>query len=429
MKFRSKLGENIVSLFVLQGANYALPLVSIPYLVRTLGPESFGKAAVAQAVAIYFVILTDYGFNLSATKKIVEAGNDAGKTAQLVAGVYGAKAVLAAISLLLMTSTALFIPGIDGDYGLVLASYTAVAGTLLFPLWLFQGLQKMKQVSLIMIVARLATTTSIFIFVKSPQDYRTAVGLQGGATILAALLSLPILTRTLRVSLRPPKVSQVIEELKDGWHVFIATAGGILYTGSNVIFLAMVAPPGLVGQYAAAEKFIKAVQSLISPISQAVYPHVASTLLQSRVKALLLLRKLLRIQSACVLMVSLAVLVFSSDISRLLFGPDFRIAGQLIAIMSFIPLLIAINNVLGSQVLVQFKARHLLVASIIAPALLHVAMLYPTALWFGAIGVCVLATWSEMLVAVIRVFGIQKSHPQIATALWGPRSKIEGESQ
>ncbi|WP_080355359.1 flippase [Stenotrophomonas maltophilia] len=428
MKTRSKLSENIVSLFALQGANYALPLLTIPYLTRTLGPENFGKAAVAQAIAVYFVILTDYGFNLSATKKVVEARGNIDEISQLAASVYAAKLILAAISLLAMTLAAAITPGLDGDYVLILASYTAVLGTLMFPLWLFQGLQKMKQVSLIMIAARLTTTASIFVFVQNPQDFRIAVGLQGAATVLAALISFVVLPREMKFSPKLPVLRQVIGELRDGWHVFLATAGGILYTGSNVIFLALVAPPMLVGQYAAAEKFIKAVQSLISPISQAIYPHIASTLLQSRSKALLLLRKLIRIQSAAIFAVSLGILLFSEHISNLLFGPEFQAAGNLIQIMSLIPLLIAINNVLGSQVLVQFKASRLLVISILVPALLHLALLYPVALSLSAVGVCILAVWSEFLVAGIRVVGIRKHHPDIANALWGSQRKGQAAS-
>ena len=69
----SVLRKNILSLFVLQGANYILPLVTIPYLVRVLGPANFGRIAFAQAFIQYFVMLTDYGFNLSATRDIARA--------------------------------------------------------------------------------------------------------------------------------------------------------------------------------------------------------------------------------------------------------------------------------------------------------------------------------------------------------------------
>ena len=62
--------RNFLSLSSLQGINYLLPLIILPYLIRVIGPAKFGLIAFAQAFVQYFMILTDYGFSLSATRKI-----------------------------------------------------------------------------------------------------------------------------------------------------------------------------------------------------------------------------------------------------------------------------------------------------------------------------------------------------------------------
>ena len=66
----NKIIDNFTSLSVLQAANYLFPLIVLPYVVRILGPEKYGLVQFAAALNIYFLIICDYGFNLSGTRAV-----------------------------------------------------------------------------------------------------------------------------------------------------------------------------------------------------------------------------------------------------------------------------------------------------------------------------------------------------------------------
>jgi len=66
----STIGKNIISLYLLQISYYVLPLITVPYLVRVLGPEKFGLVAFGQSLVAFFALFVNYGFDLTATREI-----------------------------------------------------------------------------------------------------------------------------------------------------------------------------------------------------------------------------------------------------------------------------------------------------------------------------------------------------------------------
>ncbi|WP_198597219.1 oligosaccharide flippase family protein, partial [Vibrio splendidus] len=71
-----KLIGNFLSLSGVRIISYLFPLISMPYLIITLGPEKFGLIIFAQTICAYFVLFVDYGFSLSATKDIAKNVDD-----------------------------------------------------------------------------------------------------------------------------------------------------------------------------------------------------------------------------------------------------------------------------------------------------------------------------------------------------------------
>ena len=67
-----KLLENVISLFIIKGLEYVLAFITFPYLVRVLKVENYGLIVFSQSIVQYFVLFTDYGFNLLGPREIAQ---------------------------------------------------------------------------------------------------------------------------------------------------------------------------------------------------------------------------------------------------------------------------------------------------------------------------------------------------------------------
>jgi len=168
---RKRLTENFLSLSILRALNYLLPLITLPYLVRVLGPEKFGLIAFAQAFIGYFIILTDYGFNLSATREISIHRDEKEKVSKIFNSVMAVKFLLGMLSFIILALILTFIPKFGNDWLVYIFAFGMVLGNILFPVWFFQGMEKMKYITILNIVAKGIFTVCIFIFIRKMADY------------------------------------------------------------------------------------------------------------------------------------------------------------------------------------------------------------------------------------------------------------------
>ena len=272
---KKRLFSNFFSLLVLQGANYVLPLITFPYLVQVLGVDYFGLLAFATAIIAYLSIITDYGFNLTATREISIHRDNKEKVVEIFSSVMTIKFILMILSFILLSIIIFSFEKFATHWEIYFFTFATVLGQVLFPVWFFQGMESMKYISYLNIVAKSIFTLAIFIFVKEQSDFYLVPLLTSAGFIIAGLWSLVLIRREFRVEFRWQSIDTLKEYLIDGWHIFISRIYVNLYTTTNIILLGVFTNNTAVGYYSIAEKIVVAIGGLFEPANQTIFPYLA----------------------------------------------------------------------------------------------------------------------------------------------------------
>lgn len=269
------LRSNFISLTMLQTANYILPLITLPYLVKTLGVEYFGLLAFATATITYFGILTDYGFNLTATKEISIHREDNKRVIEIFSAVMSIKFILLLISFAILLLLISIVDKFSEHWEIYLLTFGTVVGQVLFPVWFFQGMEKMKYITYLNLLSKSIFTTAIFIFVQDKSDFFLVPLLLSIGAIVSGVISLYIIYKEFHISFKIESKETLKEYLLDGWHVFLSRFYLSLYTTTNILLLGLMTNNIAVGYYSIAEKIVVAIGGLFDPINQTIYPYLA----------------------------------------------------------------------------------------------------------------------------------------------------------
>lgn len=364
-------------LYGVQLSGYILPLIVLPYLSRILSPTKFGVIAFAQSFMYYFMVLADYGFGLTATRSIAIHSDDPKAVSRIFSSVTVCRFLLMAFGFVAMMTIVLATPKMRQNWILFPICYMGVLGDVLFPIWLFQGLQKMQHVAMRDLTAKTLSLIAIFALVHSDRDYILAAALQPAGMVVSGLASLVALPRVIAIRFHWPSWSEVRSQFREGWGVFLSLAANTTYTSTNLVLLGLVAPPATLAYFFNAFRVTVAIRSLVSPLVTAVYPHISYIANRSGRDAARFLRRYALLLSAPFFLVSLGLFIFAPLLVRIVFGPKYAYTAVLLRIMAPGPFVFALSHCYSTYFMLAFGYHKQWSRLILQTAIVNFAALGP----------------------------------------------------
>jgi polysaccharide transporter, PST family len=265
--------NNFLSLSVLQILNMFLPLLILPFLVRKLGLDNFGLLIFSQAFIAYFKLIIDYGFNISATREISTHKGNKEYISKVFYSVFFIKIFLLIISTVLISIIIFTFDLFRENYVLHYLSFSMIIGQMLFPVWYFQGIERMKMIAILNVIIKVIYTIMIFSFISSNEDLLYVVGFNSVSFIIIGIIAFYMASKDLKyVSV---DYTYVISFFKESTNIFISNFFSSMYSITNSFLLGIFTNNTLVGVYGSFEKIITALKGLYFPLYQALFPYIS----------------------------------------------------------------------------------------------------------------------------------------------------------
>lgn len=394
----------LASTSVWQIANYLIPLLTFPYLTRTLGVSGYGVIGVGSAIVSYALLLTNWGFEYSATQAVARERENPDAVNRILFATVSAKVLLGLLSSGAIIFGALFFVSDPSLKAVLLISTLNVAGSAFNVEWVLRGMERLFKFAAASIIGRLAAVPLVFLLVRrSDQMAEAAFASTAGGLITAAVTW--EMARRMGI-LRKPRIStrDILMQLKNGAHIFFSTVAISLYTTSITVILGATTGTQQVGLFVGADKIKSSVQGLLSPISMVFYPRMgflaATDPKRARTTSLMLLRTIGGIS----LLLSVGLCLTAPIAVRILLGNDFGAAVPVLQVMSLLIFLIATNTVLATMIMLPFGLKREFLLCMLSGTLVGLGSAFPLSYYIGAVGAAIAAVLSEIVVMLALYF-------------------------
>ena len=340
---RGTLLKNTVMLYILQFSTYLLALLVAPYQTRVLGAEVFGGFLEAStSIIIYFQLIIDFGFLLSATEEVSRGRDDKMLIGKIFTSVTIAKVFLAAVSFVIMYALCQIIPAWKQKELILILTFVASFLNSMIPDFLYRGLEKMSAITVRTVLIKVFFTGSIFIFLKKPEDVWIVPVINIVGNGVALVVAYFHVIKGLGVTFKKISTSDIFGQLKRSSAFFFSRIATTAYTALNTVILDIITQSGAqTGYYTSANKLITAGKNGLSPVADSLYPYMAKH------RDFKLVKRVLLLAEPVIFFFCAVVFIFAEPFCVWFFGEEFREAGNVLRAMLPVGVVIFPSYVLG----------------------------------------------------------------------------------
>jgi len=399
--------------------NIGFPIITIPYLTRVLGPESFGKINFFLSFVQYFIIFANLGIETYAIREIVKVKANRERLDKISSEIFSLHLVSNTIVSIAYLSLPLFVDKARNEFPLFIIMGLMLLLNFMNISWLYVGIENFKYVSLRNTVFKALSLVLIFLFVRISNDYVKYGAIVSFAAFGPYILDFLLSRKYVKISITR---ENVITHLKATLIFFLLYVFNTFSSGIDIILLGFLQNNEIVGIFSTAKKIVLLIVFLINSPINVNYVRLSYYLGQGMVNEYEnLLHKSINLIYFVAFAIFSVTLGLSKEIIMILGGEKFSAASKVLAMVSPIIIIAIMRNILESQFLLPHgKEKFVLLGDLLGwlSILILGIVFVPKYSYIGMAIIVVLAEIATLSTFTISILNITKKLPLLTSELW-----------
>ncbi|WP_390410510.1 flippase [Lacticaseibacillus jixiensis] len=380
-----------------------VPLVTIPYVNRILGPVQIGINAYTNSIAQYFILAGSLGISIYGNREIAYHKDNVAERSQ----VFWELAILRLATTFIASIAYFALIGIMNRYKIFFLAQSVIVVGMGFDIsWYFQGVEKFGIIVIRSTLVRILSLVAIFVFVRKQSDLAIYILIVALSQTLGYLTLIPYLRGEI---IRPNwKMLSFRRHIFPAIALLVPQVATQLYLQLNKTMLGVIDNVASSGYYDNADKIIKLILALVTATGTVLLPHVANRFAKGDKAGV---QKALHVSIHIILLMAFplaaGLVVVARPLTILFFSQKFLPVQSLIQIESLVIIFIGVSNAVGVQYLLPTNQVSQYTRSVVYGSAVNIILNIPMIIYWGARGAVVGTVISEAVVTIYQLLVVR----------------------
>jgi O-antigen/teichoic acid export membrane protein len=408
--FKGIFIKNFFNLIINQGINIFIALIATRVLFSTLGEAQYGLVNLALSVVLLSSITVSYGYHLNGPKRIALFRGDSTKKQTLINEIIVTRIIIATGMAIILFCLTYFFGFFKSYAALLYYSLILLFSQALFPMFYFQGNDKIAWASLVNAFAKGAYLLLIVLFIKTPEDATYVNFLFGLSALVVYIVFWIIIYKKEKIKWVWVSIHNIKKRLVENFQFFISSIAGHVSVHGGLIILAIFVNNNVLGKFALAQKIALLMRMVPVFFTQAILQKATIVFEKDKIEFNSYVNRIFIIGLSITFAMGLIAIILSKWVIFLLAGSYVIYSETILKILAFIPFLSMLNFNNMIKILVDEK-KYLLTKATWVTAIVMLILASIGSYYYGGYGLSIALVLTEIVSFIVHsVLLIKNKH-------------------